>query len=114
MNVGLKNYGRPYSELMTALPQTVERHMRREGARMIRKHLGLLRLPVRIQSNLDRMLTGTGISLVRPAASWKPDCVVPVSMMVGTRADDDDTRGFVYALFRRRRAVDVGRVGTFH
>jgi len=45
MNVeSLKNYGRPYSETMTALPHAVQKRIRREGAKVIRKHLGLLGL----------------------------------------------------------------------
>jgi hypothetical protein len=42
MNVeSLKNYGRPFSETMTTLPESVRKHIQREGAKVIRKHLGL-------------------------------------------------------------------------
>ena len=45
MNVeGLKNYGRPYSETMTTLPGDVQSRIRSAGAKVIRKHLGLLGL----------------------------------------------------------------------
>ena len=45
MNVeSLKNYGRPYSETMTALPGVVQQRIRSEGAKVFRKHLGLLGL----------------------------------------------------------------------
>ena len=45
MNVeSLKNYGRPYSETMTALPGAVQKRIRSEGAKVFRKHLGLLGL----------------------------------------------------------------------
>ena len=37
----LKNYGRPFSDTLTTLPDTVQKRMRREGAKVIRKHLGL-------------------------------------------------------------------------
>lgn len=42
MNVeSLKNYGRPFSDTMTTLPAAVQKRIRREGAKAIRKHLGL-------------------------------------------------------------------------
>ena len=42
MNVeSLKNFGRPYSETLTALPRPVQRLIRDKGAEVIRKHLGL-------------------------------------------------------------------------
>lgn len=45
MNVeSLKNYGRPYSETMTALPGAVRKRIRSEGAKVFRRHLGLLGL----------------------------------------------------------------------
>ncbi len=45
MNVeSLKNFGRPYSETMTEIPADLRRRMRREGARVLRRHLGLLGL----------------------------------------------------------------------
>jgi hypothetical protein len=45
MNIeSVKNYGRPYSETMTTLPRAVQKRIRREGATVIRKHLGLLGL----------------------------------------------------------------------
>jgi hypothetical protein len=45
MNVeSLKNYGRPYSETMTALPGAVQKGIRSEGAKVFRKRLGLLGL----------------------------------------------------------------------
>jgi len=45
MNVeSLKNYGRPYSETMTTLPDAVQKRIRSEGAKVIRKHLGLIGL----------------------------------------------------------------------
>ncbi len=37
----LKNYGCPYSETMTELPDSVEKRIRGEGAKVIRKRLGL-------------------------------------------------------------------------
>jgi len=55
----LKNYGRPYSETMTALPGAVEKRIRSEGARVFRKHLGLfglLRLLLLSWSEKRRML----------------------------------------------------------
>lgn len=39
---GLKNYGRPFSETMTGLPPPVEKRIRREGMKVLRRHLGLL------------------------------------------------------------------------
>jgi hypothetical protein len=43
MNVeALKNYGRPYSETMTELPDAVIKLSKKEGFRITRKHLGLL------------------------------------------------------------------------
>jgi hypothetical protein len=45
MNVeSLKNYGRPFSETMTTLPEAVQKRIRSEGVKVIRKHLGLLGL----------------------------------------------------------------------
>ncbi len=45
MNVeSLKNYGRPYSETMTTLPHAVQKRIRREGVKVLRRHLGLLGL----------------------------------------------------------------------
>ena len=50
MNVeSLKNYGRPFSDTMTTLPDAVQKRIRRESVKVIRKHLGLpglLRLPL--------------------------------------------------------------------
>jgi hypothetical protein len=40
----LKNYGRPYTETMTELPGAAQKRIRREGAKVIRRHLGLLGL----------------------------------------------------------------------
>ncbi len=37
----LKNYGRPFSETMTTLPEAVQKRAQREGAKVMRKHLGL-------------------------------------------------------------------------
>lgn len=37
----LKNYGRPFSDTMTTLPAAVQSKIRREGAAVIRSHLGL-------------------------------------------------------------------------
>jgi len=45
----LKNYGRPFSDTMTTLPDAVQKRIRRESVKVIRKHLGLpglLRLPL--------------------------------------------------------------------
>jgi hypothetical protein len=42
MNVeSLKNYGRPFSDTMTTLPEAVQKRIQREGAKVMRKHLGL-------------------------------------------------------------------------
>jgi hypothetical protein len=42
MNVeSLKNYGRPFSDTMTELPEAVQKGIQREGAKVMRKHLGL-------------------------------------------------------------------------
>jgi hypothetical protein len=38
----LKDYGRPFSETMTALPDSVRRLARSQGAKVIRKEMGLL------------------------------------------------------------------------
>lgn len=40
----LKNYGRPFSETMTALPEDFQREIRSVASRVIRKRLGLLGL----------------------------------------------------------------------
>jgi hypothetical protein len=43
MNVeSLKNYGRPLSDTMTTLPSALEKRIRSTGAKVMRKHLGLL------------------------------------------------------------------------
>jgi len=43
MNVeGLKNYGRPFSDTMTALPGALQKRIRSAGAKVIRRHVGLL------------------------------------------------------------------------
>jgi hypothetical protein len=45
MNVeSLKNYGRSYSETLTPLPDAVQKRIRSEAAKVIRKHVGLLGL----------------------------------------------------------------------
>ena len=45
MNVeNLKNYGRPFSETMPTLPDSVKRLARSQGAKVIRKEMGLLSL----------------------------------------------------------------------
>lgn len=42
MNVeSLKNYGRPFSDTMTTLPEAVQKRIQREGAKVMREHLGL-------------------------------------------------------------------------
>ena len=60
MNVeSLKNYGRPYSETMPALPGAVQKRIRSEGAKVLRKHLGrlgLLRLLLLTWREKRRML----------------------------------------------------------
>jgi len=60
MNVeSLKNYGRPYSETLTALPRPVQGLIRDKGGKVIRKHLGLpglLRLLFIAWRNKRRML----------------------------------------------------------
>ena len=40
----LKNYGRPFSETMTELPDSVRKRIRGEGAKVIRRRLGLFGL----------------------------------------------------------------------
>jgi hypothetical protein len=40
----LKNYGRPFSDTMTTLPDAVRKRIRGAASRVIRKHLGLLGL----------------------------------------------------------------------
>jgi len=37
----LKNYGRPFSDTMTTLPEAVQKRIQREGAKVMREHLGL-------------------------------------------------------------------------